>query len=795
MTARSLPRWLVLILLGLAYFAAGKVGLNLAIINPSASSVWPATGIALAGSLVFGYWVWPALLLGAFLVNVTTSGVIATSLAIAVGNTIEGLVGAYLINRFAHGRQVFERAQDILSYALLACLLATAVSATIGVASLTLGGLALGGDFRQLWLTWWLGDAMGALIVAPVVVLWATSPVVRWKREHKLEAALVLLVTVFVGMVAFRGTMLSSAGQHSMAFLSLPIVGWSALRFGRREAATVTLLLSGMAVWATFGELGPFARGPKDQALMLLQGFMAIIGMAGLTLAAVVAERQHATEALRESEELHRLVAQTVADAIITIDQAGRMTFVNTAAERTFGYTAGEMVGCHLSMVMPGRLRKGYWSRVEQYLESGKGGIPWAGRQLPGLHRDGREIPLEISFGELVRDGRRYFTAALRDVSERKRSEDARLSLAAIVESTTDAVYHETLYGIIQSWNKAAERIYGYTEAEAIGRHVSILAPKDRQDEVRDIFERLRRGESISNLETCRITKHGRMIDVALTVSPVRDAAGRVVGGSIIARDITELRKMAEEREAIRIREERVRVESLRQGLDLKAAVLDALSHDMKTPLTSIKAAVTHLLSQLQGSSSPDSELLSIISEETNLLIKQVEEASDTARMEAGILQMDGGPRHLREPIQAALEELRPRLARRLVQVQVPDDLPHVVMDFRMIKEVIRQLLDNAVKFSPPGSLIAVHCESRDGAVHLRVADVGPGIDEVEQSLIFEKHYRGSEFRRRVPGMGIGLAVARTIVEAHGGRISVTSRPGTGSVFHVALPIEPGGRT
>src|SRR5207249_4219314 len=161
------------------YFIAGKLGLKLAVVNANATAVWPPTGIALAALLVFGYRVWPGIFLGAFLVNITTAGSVATTIGIATGNTLEGLLGAYLINRFANGRRALERSQDVFKFATLAALLSTTVSATFGVTSLCLGGYARWTDYEPIWLTWWLGDVVGAFIVAPLLLLWSADPRVR----------------------------------------------------------------------------------------------------------------------------------------------------------------------------------------------------------------------------------------------------------------------------------------------------------------------------------------------------------------------------------------------------------------------------------------------------------------------------------------------------------------------------------------------------------------------------------------------------------------------------------------
>src|SRR5580692_9947594 len=179
--------------LAVVYFVAGTLGLRLAYVHASATAVWPCTGIAVAALLVFGYRVWPGILIGAFLVNLTTAGTVATSIAIAAGNTLEGLAGCYLVNRFARGKDAFVRAQDIFKFALFAGMIATAVSATIGVATLAVAGFANWTAFGSIWCTWWLGDAVGAVTVTPLLLLWWENPRIKWVSRKTTEMAFLFL--------------------------------------------------------------------------------------------------------------------------------------------------------------------------------------------------------------------------------------------------------------------------------------------------------------------------------------------------------------------------------------------------------------------------------------------------------------------------------------------------------------------------------------------------------------------------------------------------------------------------
>jgi PAS domain S-box-containing protein len=259
-----------------------------------------------------------------------------------------------------------------------------------------------------------------------------------------------------------------------------------------------------------------------------------------------ITESKRSEEALRDNEEQLRAVADTAPDAIFTINEKSTLLFVSQAAERIFGYTASELLGQPLTMLMPEYLRNLHRAGIKRYVETGLRHISWEAIELPGLRKDGREILLEISFSEFTSKGKRHFTGIARDITERKRAETKLSQMAAIVESSDDAIISKELDGVIVSWNPGAERLYGYTAAEAIGQPVTMLIPPDLTDEEPHIIERIKRGESVDHYDTVRLGKDGTRVDVSLTVSPVKNAAGRIVGASKIARDITK-RKRAEE--------------------------------------------------------------------------------------------------------------------------------------------------------------------------------------------------------------------------------------------------------
>ena len=236
----------------------------------SASPVWPPAGIALAALLLFGYGTWPAIFLAAFLVNLTTFGNIVTSLAIGAGNTLEAVCGAWLVNRFANGTRAFERAQDVFKFAFSA-VVSTTVSPTIGLTSLAIAGYANWSNYGPIWSTWWLGDATGVLIFAPIIILWGVNPRWRWNGKKDLEVTLILFLLLALGELIFGGWLPISAQNYPVAFVCGPILIWMAFRMSPRETATGIFILSAIAIWGTMRNFGPFVMETENQSLLILQ--------------------------------------------------------------------------------------------------------------------------------------------------------------------------------------------------------------------------------------------------------------------------------------------------------------------------------------------------------------------------------------------------------------------------------------------------------------------------------------------------------------------------------------------
>src|SRR5437899_803827 len=367
MQSRPFSRLLLIGLLTLVYFIAGKFGLILASLHASASPVWPPAGIALAALLVLGYRAWPAIFVGAFLVNVSTAGNVATSLAVASGNTLEAMCGAWLVNRFAGGTTAFDRPQGVFKFAL-AAVISTIISPAFGVTSLALAGFADWTNYGAIWLTWWLGDTTSDLLIAPLIILWSIASKRRWNRREAVEAGILLLLLCVLSEAVFGGWLTISARNYPIGFISGPIVIWTAFRFTQRETATGIFILSAIAIWGTLHGFGPFVGETENQSLLALQSWTAVLTITAMALAAGMAERRRAEAALRESEARINLAANAANLGLWLWNIPGDELWVTEKWRKLFGFADSEPMKFDrlLQVVHPGDRER--MNQVDQYM-------------------------------------------------------------------------------------------------------------------------------------------------------------------------------------------------------------------------------------------------------------------------------------------------------------------------------------------------------------------------------------------------------------------------------------------
>jgi PAS domain S-box-containing protein len=408
---------------------------------------------------------------------------------------------------------------------------------------------------------------------------------------------------------------------------------------------------------------------------------------------------------------------------------------------------------------------------------------------------DGSRITTLANIDALIDDTDRIVGAinVFQDVTDWKLAEQASRRLSAIVESSEDAIISKDLNGIILSWNQAAENLFGYTAEEAVGKPITLLIPADRQDEEPGILARIRRGERIEHYETVRQRKDGSLLDISLTVSPIRDRLGNIVGASKIARDITR-RKLSEE--ALRQSEERLRhqAQELEQQLISSGRLVSlgevtaSMAHEFNNPLGIIMGFVEDLLSSTEPAS-PNYRTLQIIAEESKRCRQIVRDLMEYARPNPTAFCSTS----IMDVIDKTLQLVENRLYKQKVSIEkkIDSDLPRMQADSQQLGQVLVNLYLNAIDAMPEGGKLRVEAEiaKPDGAepiILITVADTGIGIDEMDREKIFQPFFTAKKRR----GMGLGLPICQRIIKNHGGRIEVESQLGTGTTFKIYLPFQ-----
>jgi PAS domain S-box-containing protein len=950
---------LVIVVAG-AYFLSAELGLSLAFLNASVSPVWPPTGVAIALVWWLGYRVMPGVFLGALVANLLLTHVpLATDFGIAVGNTAEAFTAVYLLRRSVGSRDPFNRATDVLRFLLFAVIISTAIAATIGNVSLCLGGAEKWENFKWLWLTWWLGDGVGAMVVAPLILTWIEHPVERWSRRRWIEGTILLIALWVLSATIYTNLFLRTGSGRPWGHITIPLLLWAGLRFGPRGVATAIASFSAIAIWGTINGFGTFAGYGANDGLLYLQAYVLNLAITMLLLAAMIMERRHAERHLSGSLSVTRILAESpeLKDALpgilqricATFDwevgamwiedrdnkvlrtvkvwppQGPKQRFEGSCYEITFASgvglpgrvwknlkpawisdvttddnfprgTVAAAEGLRSAFAFPilsgqkflgvmeffsREIRepdesllaafRGIGSQIGEFMEKkgaeealrqnrewlrltmegslmgtwtrdldGSDRVLWSpelertfGLQ-PGefsqteeaffefIHPDDRQrladavrhsienrVDYDVEFRYLRKDGttgwmlgrgrafydeigKPYRLAGLGwDISERKKAEVASRHLAAIVESTDDVIISKDLNGIITSWNAAAEKLYGYSAEEMIGQPISILIPPDRPDEEPGILALLRQGERIDQYETVRLAKDGTLISVALTISPIRNASGEVIGASKIARDITQKKRAEEEREQLLAREQAARGEA-EIANRTKDEFLATLSHELRTPLTAMLGWLSMLRSHRLDKKTTE-HAIETIERNTKIQAQLIEDLMDVSRIIGGKLNMEMRPVDLSQVIDAALEIVRPAANAKGITLR-PSYHPEVELvsgDPARLQQIVWNLLSNAVKFTSRDGIVEVLLRKSGRSAEIVVRDTGIGIAAEFLPYVFDRFRQAeSSLTRSHRGLGLGLAIVRHLVELHGGGVSAES-PGEnqGATFTIRLPL------
>ncbi len=794
--------WIVVV--ALTYYVAAYLSLQLAVPHTNSSPVWPPAGIAFVAMWVLGYRIWPAICLGAFLANMTVffQGhwgdfplTFLVSLVIGVGNTLEALTAVFILRSFTDAENPLFKVRDVFKF-VFAALVAALSSSIVGTLAVCTAKHINGPLFQIIWFTWWLGDVVGILIVAAIFFAFYKRPweVYHWRKIAEALAGILVLVALDIGV--FNGKFVSTQFYFPAGYLILPLLIWATYRFGHIGAVVSLLVTLIIAVGGTIHQLGPFVSDVLNKALIVLEVFMGILTVTVLVFAAALEERRESEERVRRSEEYFRTLVENSLDMVALLNMQGKVIYASASIKNVLDYTPKEKIGHSIFEWIHPDDHAFVLGRIQEILKT-PGAITDA--QCRFRHKDGSWRWLEGTGRNLLHEPTiNAIVVNYRDITEKRKAQEDQLYLASIVENADEAITAKSLDGIITSWNKGAERLYGYTYEEAIGRPASILVPDDRKEEMAGIFYRLRKGGRIERLETKRRCKNGAIIDVSLIISLIKNASGELLGFSSMAHNITErkyveeilkrdrdsLEKLVDERskELIRTQKELKQASRLADIGTLAATV----AHELRNPLGVIQVAAYNLKASMKELE-PNQHLKNIEKKiwEGNQIIDNLLSYS---RIKI--------PSYEQISIVNIVDECLATAAQRFKDKGVVvhkaysmDGVDLIEADPNQIREIFINILNNAYQaFTGVNGRIEVGINAKGGMVEVRIKDTGVGIAPEDLKQVFEPF-----FTRKAKGTGLGMTICSELVNLHQGKIDIESQQGVGTIVRVILPIQRAG--
>lgn len=778
-----------LLLLTAVYFAAGRLGLSITFVHAQASPVWPPTGIAIAAVWIWGRRVWPALLVGAFLFNLTTSGHVASSLLIGVGNMAEGLVGGLLARRFG-GDNPFEKPSRAAAF-MGAGLVAPLVSATVGAGALLAFDSIAWSGAASVWGTWYLGDVGGAFVMAPLLVLLAQAFKDGWNQDIRETVAALAATAAVAGLVFFT----SFTPGDGLSFLLLLILFWPVLRLDSLVTSAAVFIIAAIAVIGTSGNMGPFDSASGNQALLNLQVFLIVISAVLLPSSAWLRPLGLA----RQNEEL----AQRLTSLTHQLQQAQGISNIGSwewdVAEdkitwsdelyRLYGLRPQEFEATFDSYME--RVHPDDKERVQALIQASfqthedftfdhravkpDGSVLW-------MHSQGKV--------ETDDDGNvvRMFGTG-QDITARKVAEK---QFESLLESAPDGMFMVDETGRIVLVNAQAGKMFGYERDELLGNRIEMLVPKDR----RGVHEGHRSGYMKDpktrpmgmGLELSALRKDGSEFPVEISLSPIEGSEGRNVVA--VVRDVTEKKRLADaDRLAF---SQGVEIEKLREMDQFKTQVLNTAAHELNTPITPLRLQLHLLKTGMEDLDERKQRAIQILDRNVQRLQDLVADFLDVARLQSGRLRIEPQPVDLAEVVDDAVQTFVEHAKDSGIAIRVEaDDHFETWADPNRISQIMYNFLSNAIKFSSEGATITVRAVRMDDRERVEVSDQGMGLTAEQKGQLFQPF---TQLHRHVPGApsgtGLGLFICKGVIEEHGGRIGAESEgEGKGSTFWFELPV------
>ncbi len=799
--------------IAIIYYLASQFAISTLTLSSEIYPMWPAAGIAQVALLLFGRQLWPGIAIGGFLFSLSVPSVsIGTALISASARTLQAWTGTYLLQRINFSAEI-DRLKDVLGIVGLAAFGSTLINSSIGSILVCLTGLSSWSNFGTIWGTWWVGDAMGILLVAPLLLTWRKLPSPITKRQQ-IERAIWLVLLLALGWLVFCSRTRAAYARYPLEYLPFPLVVWAAFRFGQRYTALSNLILCGFAIWGIARGSGPFLKHASSipQALLSLQAFIAVIAVTGLVLAATVAERHQAEASLRASEASLTNAQRIAQLGNWDLDRNTQQLRWSEEIYRILGQRPGSVepsLKAYLEYVHP-EDRELVKSSIEAALDQQQPYSIDYRLVLPdGSHRTVCEQAAVNTF---------YITSTVQDITDRKRAEAALRSS----EERFSKAFHASPVGIsictltdgrFLDANESFLRSLGWLRQEFIGRTASELGMWVNSEDGRRLSQVLQEQSSIGNQELKIRTKAGEIRDWLLSVELID------IGGSqcvlIMTSDITE-----------RLRSEEFRrgKEAAEAANESKSIFLANMSHELRTPLNAIIGYSEILQEDARDLGAEEFiEDLQRINTAGQHLLVLIKDILDLTKIEAGHTEF-----HLETfTIENLVEEVAATIApmadknSNILEIQCPENIGSMQTDLTKLRQSLLNLLSNASKFTSSGAITftvtrsietPAEAEKRGkklGAhrgsgkaenslsllyspqdwIVFTVKDTGIGMSSEQLAKIFDPFTQAdSSTTKKYGGTGLGLTITKKFCEMMGGDITAFSELDKGSTFTIRLP-------
>ena len=781
-----------IILIAVLYIVTARLGQLLSIPPGNVTPIWIPSGIILAYVLIRGYWVWPGIFIGAFVGNVwayidlsnfnNVFESILSGLFNGTGDSLCALVGAYLLKSIAEPAHLFRKEIYVIKFILYGAFLGGLISAVFGVSGLAISGFISWTDYLSVLQTWWIGDAVGVIILTPLLIFW--KDLKNWKTlcsTRSWELLIYTLVVLSFSAISLNIIQLPVEIEFPF-FMLVPLLMLAVFRFPEIITFASIVLISSIVIVSTALSIGPFAGGDLNSSLLELQLFLSTVSITIYILLANVSDRRNMESKLLESKDYNRALFSELDLGLALCDMDGRLIDINSKYAEIIGRDIEETKSLTYWEITP----KKYAEQESEQLTSLTNNGSYGPYIKEYIHKRGHLIPVKLQGTILKINGKNHIWSSVEDISEQRSAENklrsTELRYKVLFNKAADGIIITNKKGEIQEFNQTAEALFGYKKEEVLKQHFKILISPQSNDNndqfIQDILDTSNFDDFIGGREIFGLNKKGQQFPLNIAIS--RNIESNVAHLIAIVRDLSE------EKEA-QNKLEQAKAEAIEANM-AKSQFLSSMSHELRTPLNAILGFSQLLDMDSHNLHEQQSQAVKEIYRGGTHLLSLIEDILDLSKIESGKLNviMDKVP--LKPVIEECENLILSMLKDRNITLHTNDASAYTVQcDPLRLKQIILNLLSNAIKYNRENGNVYLTFSEENGSIRINIEDTGYGLTQNQIDKIFEPFERAGAENLNIDGTGIGLVICKNLAEAMHGKIGISSEPGKGSMFWLEL--------